>query len=93
MKLLKKGIKDNNGLYFPVWYSKSVLCGKPTRFDQRNAIVIYAKNYSRFSESIKKEIEVKNDSDSMTDYFETDRITIEVDNPLYNYILSNGWAK
>jgi len=93
MKLLKKGIKDNSGQYFPVRYSKSILCGKPIRIDQREAITIYAKNYERFSEDIRKEVLVENDSDSMTDYFEPDRIVIEKENPLFTVILNKGFAK
>lgn len=39
-------------------------------------LVLYAKNYARFSDEVRAELEVTNNSDSMTDYFENDRLSI-----------------
>ena len=93
MKLLKKGLKDSSGKYFPVWYSKSTLYGRDGSKECREAVVIYAKHYERFSDDIRQALTVENNSDSMTDYFETDRIVIEKSNPLYNEIIGKGWAR
>jgi len=53
------------------------------RTDGREAVTIYAREYGRreFNE-IFGDL-AKNDSDSMTDYFETSRVVIFKDNPLY----------
>ena len=45
--------------------------------------MIYAKHYRHFSDGVSKAFTVENDSDSMTDYFEDDRIRVEPSHPLY----------
>lgn len=53
------------------------------RIDGRNCVTIYAKDYDR---SLGKVIpsSYKNETDSMTDYFDQGKVVIFEDNPLYN---------
>ena len=79
VKCLKKGVKDATGKYSPCWYSHG------TMTDGKQAIVIYAR-------SILKDLpralgNVKNDTDSMTDYFESDRIRFNEGTPEYAALL------
>ena len=46
-------------------------------------IVLYAKSYERFSDEVRAELPVTNNSDSMTDYFENDRIAFLPGTPLF----------
>lgn len=46
-------------------------------------LVLYAKNYASFSAEVREELEVVNNSDSMIDYFETDRVSILPGHPLF----------
>lgn len=46
-------------------------------------ITIYARDYTRFSDKVRACFVVENDSDMMTDYFETDRIRVIPSHPLY----------
>lgn len=45
-----------------------------SRTDGREAVTLYAKDYDRSLESVFSD--ARNDSDSMTDYFETSRVVI-----------------
>lgn len=78
IKLLKKGIKIN-GEYFSCFYSssKNNLNGKAT---------IYIKGYKDLPVEAYRELTVENNTDTMTDYFEKDRIRIAPDNPLFNQV-------
>lgn len=78
IKFLKKGIRCN-GQYIPVIYSKSDLRGYP-----QGTITIYCRTYR---DSLPAELNPKNDSDSMTDYFEKDRARITPDSPFYSDVL------
>lgn len=64
VRILKHGVKFA-GKYHPCWYSHGKL------IDGREAITVYAKGYA----PLPKELgEAENNSDIMTDYFESDRI-------------------
>ncbi len=51
------------------------------RIDGRNCVTLYAKDYTRALGKLFKEY--KNDTDSMTDYFDQGRVTLFEDHPLY----------
>lgn len=80
VKFLKKGIRVD-GQYHPAWYSIG------GRGDGKNIITIYAKNYGRFGIGASKEFLVENDTDTMTDYFDTDKIRIPENHPRYQEAL------
>ena len=74
VRILKNGIRKGD-VYCPCWYSK--------RSD--GSILITSKHYNTH---IPREIgDVSNNSDSMSDYFETDSCRITPDNPYYAVIL------
>ena len=52
-----------------------------------DAIRIYKREYRGFTAEIREAFEVKNDSDGMTDYFETDSLTVLPSHPLYSQVL------
>ena len=51
------------------------------RTDGREAVTIYARDYGRDLHKLFEN--AKNESDSMTDYFETSRVVIFADDPLF----------
>lgn len=53
------------------------------RVDGRKCVTIYAKDYDRALGRIFADGEYKNDSDSMTDYFDQGRVVLFEDHPLY----------
>jgi len=59
-----------------VWYSFD------NRIDQRKCVTIYAKDYTRELGKIFAS-EYTNNSDSMSDYFETGKVVLFEDHPLY----------
>ena len=60
------------------------------RIDGRKCVTIYARDYDRKSfRDIFGDI-AKNDSDSMTDYFETSRATFFEDHPMYKLVLEKA---
>jgi hypothetical protein len=54
-------------------------------------LTIYARDYSGFPAELLEVFEIENDSDSMTDYFETDSITVHVDHPEFDAVYA-AWA-
>lgn len=52
----------------------------------QETITIYAKNYASFPAI--KGLQIINDSDAMTDYFENDRIRVKPDNIYYKEVLT-----
>lgn len=60
-----------------VWYSIG------NRIDDREAVTVYAKDYSGSLSFLQNTVDVKNDTDTMTDYFEKDRVVFFKDHPLY----------
>lgn len=80
IKIMQNGIKHDNG-YTPCFYSM----GNSTKYSDR-CITIY-------SRSILKDLpaelgNVENDTDGQTDYFESDRCTLEPGDRYYNEALA-----
>ncbi|MFA5350901.1 MAG: hypothetical protein WC357_06205 [Candidatus Omnitrophota bacterium] len=75
IKLLKKGMKIN-GKYYPCFYS-------PARNNLHGNATIYIKSYDPLPEEAHKILQVENQSDMRTDYFEKDRIRIAPDSPYF----------
>lgn len=74
------GIKDaKGGKLTLVWYSMGPLVSNP----EPGIITITARDYGRFSDKVRACFAVTNDSDSMTDYFDNDRIRVLPCHPLY----------
>lgn len=68
------GIKVNDGKLIRCFFSRL----------NEDCITIYNKHYfPRFPQEIHEVFDVKNESDSRTDYFETDYIRVYTDNPYY----------
>jgi len=78
-RMMKKGIKSPSGKYTPVWYSRATL------LTLGDAITIYAKSLLK---PIPCELgEVQNDSDGMSDYFESDKIRFLAGSPEFAALL------
>lgn len=60
------------------WYSLGNTIGAP-----EGTITIYARDYARFSALVRGCFVVENDTDTMTDYFDSDRIRVTPSHPLY----------
>lgn len=80
LKFFYNGIKENSGKLQKAMYSQSTDNNGKTFFN------VYAREYTRFSEEIKKSFIVHNDTDTMTDYFDQDMIMVYSDHPLYNQV-------
>jgi copper chaperone CopZ len=80
LKFMYNGIKLNGEL-FKAWYSIG-----STRGYAEGTITIYAKDYKSFPQV--DGLQVQNNTDSMTDYFEKDRIRVTPDNKFYNEVLA-----
>lgn len=85
MKFQAHGIKTENGVEKCRYTVSQLLNGK-------NAITIYAAEYGHFSDEVRKHFTVENDTDSMTDYFEKDRIRVYPDHPLF-FDVADGLRK
>lgn len=83
LKLYYNGIKGTDGKLQKCMYSMGGYAKLP-----QGTITIYAKEYKRFSAEIREQFAVENNSDGMTDYFETDRIRVLPDHPLYPNVLA-----
>lgn len=88
VKLLKNGVRGTDGKYHPVYYSIGRLYEKRTVGETGpmrtyEAATIYAREYDR----LPAELNPKNDSDSMTDYFEKDRAVFRKGTPEYDLIM------
>lgn len=80
VKILKHGIKKGEN-YCPCYFWKN----------SNETITISSRHYNTH---IPREIgDVHNDSDSMTDYFETDSCTITSENPYYKIILKKVFGE
>lgn len=87
LKFLWNGIKANGGKIQRASYLIGGLIGHA-----EGTITIYAKSYRGFSAEVHEAFTVLNDSDSMTDYFETDRIRVTPDHSLYAQVLKAAQA-
>jgi hypothetical protein len=59
------------------------------RTDKRECVTIYARDYDRSLGKIFRE-EYKNETDSMTDYFDSGNVTLFADHPLYAQALERA---
>lgn len=75
VKFVKHGIKVN-GVYCAVSYSSS------KNNTKGNAVIASVSGFG-FNEEFKKAFKIENDSDSMTDYFESDKIRISMDSEYF----------
>lgn len=73
------GVKDDKGAKLQkAWFSGGQLLRHP-----EGTITIYARDYARFSDKVRACFRVENDTDTMTDYFDNDRIRVIPSHPLY----------
>ena len=73
------GIKGSDGKLQPAQITNGAYYNLPA-----GTITIYAKKYSGFSEEVRAAFgSIENNSDSQTDYFETDKIRVVPTHPLY----------
>ena len=84
IKFYYNGLKINGGNLQRCFYCNGDYTAK-TGITQ-GTITIYSKEL-RFSKEIKEFFTVKNDSDGMIDYFESDSILVRPDHPLYSEVL------
>ena len=85
LKFFYNGIKVNGGILQKAFYCQGAYT--PESCIPSGTITIYGKDYRRFSAEIRELLEVRNDTDSMSDYFETDSIYVKPDHPLYAQVL------
>lgn len=78
IKFLKKGIKID-GKYYPVFYS-------PSKNNVNGNATIYLRTYEPLPDNVNKILDVENNSDMMTDYFEKDRIRIAPTSPYFEKV-------
>lgn len=79
VKFMYNGIKVNGKLY-RAWYSLGGYRNMP-----EGTITIYAKDYNIFPRV--EGLQIENNTDYMTDYFEKDRIRVKPDNKWYPQVL------
>jgi len=77
LKFFYNGIKDSTGRLHKCFISY----GHNSK-DER-VLRVYSKTYEDFSEEIKTEFQILNDTDVYTDYFEKDRFTIPEDSQYF----------
>ena len=77
IKFGKKGIKDPAGNYYPCFYSFGV------NVRGENGLTIYARDIIK---GLPKALNPRNNSDSMTDYFESDRARFPAGSEIYNTV-------
>lgn len=78
------GLKDDKGAKLQkAWFSSGELIGYPA-----GTVTIYARDYSRFSAKVHACFRVQNDTDTMTDYYDSDRIRVIPAHPLYPAVLA-----
>uniref|UniRef100_A0A6H1ZH10 Uncharacterized protein n=1 Tax=viral metagenome TaxID=1070528 RepID=A0A6H1ZH10_9ZZZZ len=80
IRFVWNGIKIDGKLH-RAWYSTSKLINSP-----EGTITIYSKEYYPGIPEIEG-LQVQNDSDGMTDYFEKDRIRVEPSNSHYSAVV------
>ena len=81
LRFFWNGIKGSDGKLQSCIYSDSPLLHSPA-----GTITIYARHYRPFSTEVREAFTVENDSDMMTDYFESDRIRVTPTHPLYFHV-------
>ena len=83
VKFMWNGIKVDGNLY-KAQYGKGPWTAESGLPD--GTLSIYAKDYIRFPRI--DGLNIINETDIMTDYFETDRIYVEPDNPHYDEVMA-----
>lgn len=78
IRFMYNGMKQEKTLY-KGWYSMGRLTNAP-----EGTITIYASDYKSFPHI--EGLTIENNTDSMTDYFEKDRIRVTPDNPYYEAV-------
>lgn len=81
LKFFYNGIKVNGGKLQKASYSAGGFRSHP-----EGTIAVYAREYTRFTGEIAEQFQVINETDSQTDYFETDRFYVFPSHPLYSQI-------
>lgn len=76
--MLKKGIKIN-GEYFSCHYSGS-------KNNIKGNATIYMRTYKALPQEAYSVLNIQNESDMQTDYFERDRIRVTPDSPYFNQV-------
>ena len=79
IKILQNGIKHDNG-YTPCFYSM----GNNTRHSDR-CITIYARDYEHLPAELGN---IQNDTDTQTDYFDSDKVYLEPGDKYYDEALA-----
>lgn len=95
LRFYYNGIKANGGKLQKAHYSKGNLVAwamEKFGYDSET-ITIYAREYTGFSAEVRELFTVENDTDTMTDYFEKDRIRVKKDHPLYAQVLKGYEAQ
>lgn len=87
LKFFWNGIKDSGGKLQRCHYSKGALKHHPD-----GTFTIYAKDYGPFSEEIRQNFTVENDTEIITDYIMKDHIRVMPDHPLYPDVYA-AWKK
>lgn len=86
LKFFWNGIKGSDGKLQCCTYSDGTLTNYPA-----GTLTIYAAGHKgtyRFKGDVAAAFEVQNDSDSMTDYFESDRVRVTPDHPMHAKVLA-----
>lgn len=78
LRFFWNGIKGSDKKLQLAWYSGGELLNHPA-----GTITIYARDYVGFSKEVHAQFTVENNTDSMTDYFEKDRIRVTPTHALY----------
>lgn len=80
LKIAKNGlyVREENG----TWNLCRIYYSQGGRKDGRECVTLYAKSYRSIPRGFA--LDVVNDSDSMTDYFEEDRATVYPEHPLFS---------
>lgn len=87
LKFMYNGLKLNGKLY-KGWYSKGTYTEQSKI--PANTITIYAKDYERFPKI--EGLTIQNNTDTMTDYFENDKIRVTPNSEFYQQVYE-AWEK
>ena len=84
IKFYYNGLKINGGNLQRCFYHEG--CYNPDYGIPEGSITIYCRDY-HFSKEVREFFTIKNESDLMTDYFESDSILVRPDHALYPEVL------
>ena len=80
IRFFYNGLKVGKGPLQKGYISCRSWKGKPLDF------CVYARNYTHFSLEVRETFDVKNETDTMTDYFEEDRFFVGIGHPLFKAV-------